>query len=283
MLVQLRKCRRSLISVVMVPMLLVLNPSVVSCAWATPVFIMLRRRNDIPLFVLNCPACGPLMLRKSVVSWPMRLGVRLWVCLRLTVRLSMASARLQTLPRCLRLLILCMSVVILGTMCLVTFACIKRLSLGCGVLASSSPASLLCMCLVDMTLTCLVTVVTVLIILDVGMNFNRDVNWVVCTTCSGLLLNDILGGDGACRMLDVRLLRFLCGLLNVLAIIDSVTVPMAKLCWVRLLVTCDLNLMAGPCEVGLQSLVWQAAILMMVLLLVLVSDVLTALKVWLTL
>lgn len=257
LLIQLRKCRRTPISLETLLIRRRLKCSVPKCPWATPVFIVLRRRKSIPLFGLNWWAPGPLTLRTMVVKCNARLGVGiglLGLALRVTVCLSITTARLKMLPRWRRLLTRNRRVGTLGKMTLVRLDLINVLRLVCGWLESSSPASLLCMCLVDMTLTWLCTEATVLVVLGVTWKFSRVMNCMVCTTCNGLLLKDRCGLIGACNMFPDRLSVLLNGLMNRRLGMCRVTVPMAKLWWDRLFLSALLQPILGPCELGLHAL-----------------------------
>lgn len=118
--------------------------------------------------------------------------------------------------------------------------------MGCGVGDTTSPISLLCICLVSIMLTCLVTPVTVLMVRVLISTFNREDSSVVCTTCSGLLEKELVGVFGACSCPIVRLSRLLKGLMNRYRGRCMVTVPIAKLSWFKLESRLVLHLIRGP-------------------------------------
>lgn len=151
----LRNSRRNLARCDIVLIILPGQCSVASCPCITCVFIILRRRNEMLLLDLNPWAWGPLMLRSRVVSCKIRLGLYagLRADLRVTVRLSMASERRHMLPRWRRLLSLSRSVGILGMTWVVSLARMSSLRFCCGLVVSRTPSNLLCICLVEMTLT----------------------------------------------------------------------------------------------------------------------------------
>jgi len=99
---------------------------------------------------------------------------------------------------------------------------------------SISFISLLCICLVEMIESCLVMVVIVVMILGVMLKLSWVVNWVVCSICSGLLLNEDLGVLGVWISFVVRFCNLLCGLMNFCCGSDSVIVLIVKLWCMRL-------------------------------------------------
>lgn len=93
------------------------------------------------------------------------------------------------------------------------------------------------------------------------MNLNWVVKWQRCRTCRVLLLKWCSGLLMVCIMFWVRLLRLLKGLYKFL-LVSQVTVPTAKLCWVRLLWMLGIKVMSlGRWLLEQSFLAWKAATL----------------------